>query len=100
MRAAFEAFAKRHLMTTSRQHPDAYDHIVTEGAWLAWTTARAQALEEAKQIADSERTAFMEQASRNNGRESDFAFGSVNAAERIATAIDSLAGAATTKEQM
>jgi hypothetical protein len=49
--------------------------------------ARA-AMERAAQIADAERAEFMPQAANNNGsRESDFAFGSVNSAERIAAAI-------------
>lgn len=42
-RSAFEAWAKRLLMTTSRQHDDAYCHIVTEGAWLAWQESAERA---------------------------------------------------------
>lgn len=52
---------------------------------------RNAALEEAAKLADKERAEFVAQAGMNNGRESDFAFGSVNSAERIAAAIRSLA---------
>ena len=49
---------------------------------------RVIALGMAAQIADAERAEFMPQAANNNGsRESDFAFGSVNSSDRIATAI-------------
>lgn len=40
-------------------------------------------------VCDNERAKFMAKAGENNGRESDFAFGSVNSAERIAAAIRS-----------
>lgn len=39
------------------------------------------------QICEAERKEFQEQAALNNGRQSDMAFGSVNSAERIASAI-------------
>ncbi len=38
-------------------------------------------------ICDDERDEFMEKACENNGRDSDFAFGSMNSAERIKAAI-------------
>jgi len=38
-------------------------------------------------VCESERVEYMEMSAKNNGRESDFAFGSVNSAERIAAAI-------------
>jgi hypothetical protein len=49
--------------------------------------ARRSALEAAATLCDAERAEFMEQAGKNNGRQSDMAFGSVNSAERIAAAI-------------
>lgn len=52
--------------------------------------ARAAALierEACANVCDNERSEFMAKAGENNGRESDFAFGSVNSAERIAAAI-------------
>ena len=45
------------------------------------------ATERAAKAADTEREQFVELAAQNSGRESDFAFGSMNSAERIATAI-------------
>lgn len=39
------------------------------------------------EMCEDERNKFLELAAQNNGRESDFAFGSVNSAERIADAI-------------
>lgn len=49
-----------------------------------------EALERAAKLADAERAEFIAKAGDNNGRESDFAFGSVNSAERIAAAIRKL----------
>jgi hypothetical protein len=52
--------------------------------------ARAQALEEAARVCDAEITEFSEQAARNDGRNSDMAFGSISSAERITTCIRAL----------
>ena len=49
-------------------------------------------LEQAVRLCEAERAEHMEQAGRNDGRQSDMAFGSVNSAERIAEAIRGLAG--------
>lgn len=57
---------------------------------------RDKTLEDAATVADAERAEFMSKAGANNGRESDFAFGSVNSAERIAASIRALKGAAIT----
>lgn len=38
-------------------------------------------------LCEAERSEFMEQAARNDGRQSDMAFGSVNTAERLLSAI-------------
>lgn len=46
-----------------------------------------QLVQDAVNVADAEHNEFKEQAARNNGRDSDFAFGSVNSAERIAKGI-------------
>ena len=62
--------------------------------------ARDQALEEAATVADAERAEYMSKAGDNNGRESDFAFGSVNSAERIAAAIRSISGVRTTNPRL
>lgn len=53
----------------------------------AYAAGQRAADERAAAIADAERAEFMAQAGRNDGRESDMAFGSVNSAERIAAAI-------------
>ena len=47
-------------------------------------------LELAAKEADKERSLRAERASENNGRESDFAFGSVSSSENIAQAIRAL----------
>lgn len=54
---------------------------------------RDAALEEAAQIALKERDEFQPKSALNNGRESDFAFGSVNSAERICSAVRALKSA-------
>ena len=54
--------------------------------------ARAQALDEAAGVCATERAEFIEQSARNDGRQSDMAFGSVNSSERIASAIQALKG--------
>jgi hypothetical protein len=60
---------------------------------------RNQAYAKCIEIADAERAEFISKAGDNNGRESDFAFGSVNSAERIAAAIRDLqTGSANTQE--
>lgn len=53
-------------------------------------SVRTEALRAAARVADAEHNEFREAAARNNGRESDFAFGSVNSAERIGKAIRQL----------
>lgn len=50
------------------------------------------ALEQAGRLCEAERAEHMEQAGRNDGRQSDMAFCSVNGAERIAEAVRGLAG--------
>lgn len=53
------------------------------------------ALEQAGRLCEAERAEHMEQAGRNDGRQSDMAFGSVDSAERIAEAIRALASPST-----
>ena len=50
-----------------------------------------EALEQAIRLCKAERDSHLAEAARNNGRQSDMAFGSVNTAERISEAIRSLA---------
>lgn len=50
-----------------------------------------EALERAAQLCAAERAKHMEQAGRNDGRQSDIAFGSVNSAVRLTIAIRALA---------
>lgn len=51
----------------------------------------AKVISAAVAVADAEYKEFQEQAGMNNGRQSDFAFGSVNSAERIGGRIQKLA---------
>lgn len=54
----------------------------------AWQEAVKQERAACAKLCDQERAEFIELAGNNNGsRESDFAFGSVNFAERLAAAI-------------
>lgn len=59
---------------------------------LAMSAGREQGLREAKEVCEAERQEFLEQSARNDGRQSDMAFGSVNSSERIAAAIEQLRG--------
>lgn len=62
---------------------------VDTGASLERFAALVAAVEReaCAKVCDAERSAFMPESAKNNGRESDFAFGSVNSSERIASAI-------------
>ncbi|HDR9199624.1 TPA: hypothetical protein QDB48_000909 [Burkholderia vietnamiensis] len=57
------------------------------------TPDREAIIEECAKVCDKERVTFSEQAARNDGRNSDFAFGSVNSAERLAERIRALKAA-------
>ena len=79
-------------MSTLREDFEAWYRVMfaenpnRPGALTEWLAYQA-ATERAAKKCDSERAEFSERAAQNNGRESDFAFGSVNSAERLAAAI-------------
>lgn len=83
-------------VATSYNAWETHTFIARFEGWLAarrTTPDREAIIEECAKVCDKERVTFSEQAARNDGRNSDFAFGSVNSAERLAERIRALKAA-------